>query len=483
MNLKKQNPLIYTVYIPLGILLLNLILKIIYLSYGSLSGDEPFTVFHAQMDFNKFSEILIHENNPPPFFILLHYWIKLFGISTFSVRFLPYIFSSLTAFFIYKIGQKHFNFRIAILTSLIFTFSNFHIYFSHETRVYSLFALLTVMSMHYFLSLIKDTSSKKLLTLLIITNALLIYSHFFGFFVLAIQGLSVLFITDFRKKLFKKYFFISLATLILYIPYIRIILFRFTESTKGTWVEKPNWEELYNLLWKFSNLPVNTVLFIVILVSGIVVYILKKEKIKSIVNSEFVKVIAIWFLFPYLFIFLASQWIPMFVDRYLIFISIGFYFLIAIALNYLFTTKKLFYPISILIIGLMIFTSKPTSGRGKHFENMIDLVIKNKTENSIVYLCPGWINYGFAYYYNVNYFKNYAKTNALLNTENIFMPYNDSEINGSQLTDSVNVIYVQGWSELIDPENLIYKKLKENFSDVKLNQEYEHYKISFFSNQ
>lgn len=479
MNLKKQHSLIYTAYIPLGLFLLNLILKIIYLNYGSLSGDEPFTVFHAQMDFNRFSEILVHENNPPLYFILLHYWIKLFGISTFSVRFIPYIFSCLTVLFIYKLGKKHFNFRITILTSLIFTFSNFHIYFSHETRVYSLFALLTVMSMHYFLSLIKDTSSKKFLILIILTNVTLIYSHFFGFFVLAIQGLAVLFIADFRKKLFKKYVLISLATLVLYIPYIRIIIIRFSESKNGTWVNKPNWEDLYNLLWKFSNLPINTVLFIVILVSGLAVLIFKKAK----TNSAYAKVIAIWFIFPYLFIYVVSQWIPMFVDRYLIFISIGFYFLIAIALNFLIPSKKLFYATSILIVGLMIFTSIPSSGRSKDFESMVNFVSKNKTENTVVYLCPSWINYGFAYYYNINFFKNYAKTNEFLNQENVFMPYNESEVEDSQLTDNITVIYIQGESELIDPDNLIYKKLEQKFSNITLNQEFEHYKISFFTNQ
>ena len=114
---------------PTLLLLINFAIKILYLNAGDIGGDEPFTIFYSQVDFETFANMMKNENNPPLFFLLIHYWIKLFGISAFSTRFLPLIFSTLTVLFIYKTGRKFFNTRLAVLASLIFTLSNFNIFF------------------------------------------------------------------------------------------------------------------------------------------------------------------------------------------------------------------------------------------------------------------------------------------------------------------------------------------------------------------
>ena len=141
---------------PAGLIILNLILKIWFIDSRDIAMDEPFTIFHAQSDFSTLFETLKNENNPPLFFILLHFWIKLFGISAFSVRILPLIFSGFTACMIYLTGKNFFTFRVGMLASLIFSFSNYHLLFAHEARVYSLFGLLTTVSMFLFFTMIRN---------------------------------------------------------------------------------------------------------------------------------------------------------------------------------------------------------------------------------------------------------------------------------------------------------------------------------------
>ena len=75
--------------IPIGLLVLNIVLKLAFLGTMPLANDEPFSLFHAQLPLAGMIDALKTFNNPPGFEIILHYWIDIFGISVVSARFLP----------------------------------------------------------------------------------------------------------------------------------------------------------------------------------------------------------------------------------------------------------------------------------------------------------------------------------------------------------------------------------------------------------
>jgi len=84
----------------LAILLMGLFLRIYDLSNESLWLDEGFSIRFANL--SLYQIFFLPETNPPLYYIILHWWINLFGDSEFSVRFPSVIFGFLSIFMVYK---------------------------------------------------------------------------------------------------------------------------------------------------------------------------------------------------------------------------------------------------------------------------------------------------------------------------------------------------------------------------------------------
>lgn len=445
-------------------ILLNAILKFWFIEENSISWDEPFSIYHAQMDVSKIIHHLYQGNNPPLFEILLHFWIKLVGISPLSVRFLPAIFSCLTAGFVFLLGARFINLKAGFFAALLFTGSNFHLFFAHEARVYAWFGLLTVISMYLFLSLIEDKKSIYRWIALILVNTTLMYSHYFGIFLIAIQGISIIAFTEIRKKLFLPYFLTGIATLILFLPNIFILVNRLKVSaSNGTWIEKPDGiESLYNMLWNFSNQPLTTVVCIGLLIAALIKWIINwKQSSVSIVS----KVILIWFLFPFLTLFAISYKIPMFLDRYLIFVSFGYYFSVVVATQYVFRQERINTWVYSLVAILFLITLKPNLDNKRHVKEAIEHLKTLEDDNTSILICGHDFVLNFCFYYDFNLFQRYNDKNVYqtmteeLNNRSIYPLYKMD----ATLPLKDKVIFFDAAADFSNPNNGIMDSLKAHY--------------------
>jgi len=458
------------VSLPFLFIVVNLIIKSWYLLENPISFDEPFSIYHAQLDISSIIEQLSRGNNPPFYELFLHYWIKLFGNSPLSVRLPSLIFSSLTVFYIYKIGCKFYSINVGLIASLIFTFSNYHIVYAHEARVYPLFGLLTVVSMYYFLEIINKKNTLKKYIKLLLINLVLCYSHYFGFFIIFIQSFIFLIDRNAYKYHLKNYIKYLLLFILFYFPNLKILIRRFYESSSGTWVNKPTGlSNLFDMLSIFSNKPVLnfTILFIFIL--ALSKYLLDKKK-QSI--SVFSKTIIIWFFLPYLIMFFASYKIPTFLDRYLIFITIGYYILVSISINYLFDFSKFKYIWVTIIVFGFIFTFNPRFNNKRPIKEIVSktLELRNNIHNSIIIISPKHYVYNYSYYYDKNIFETKFDDNLienianLLEKEKIYAINNNNDLNGY---NNDNIIFLDAAANCSFPNNNIYISLKNTYKVTK----------------
>ncbi|NNN22138.1 MAG: hypothetical protein HKL80_09090, partial [Acidimicrobiales bacterium] len=135
---------------------------------------------------------------------LLHYWMSIFGSSSIATRALPGVIGVLTLPVSYKCGtlvSKVNKAEFGISAMLLVAASPFAIYYSTDVRMYSLLVLFTGIGMILFHSLTKRPSIIKVLGIGVITS-LLLYSHYWSLYLIAIIGASLvggLFYEKYRK--------------------------------------------------------------------------------------------------------------------------------------------------------------------------------------------------------------------------------------------------------------------------------------------
>ncbi|MCU0471280.1 MAG: glycosyltransferase family 39 protein [Arcicella sp.] len=135
--------------------------------------------------------------NSPFYYVLLHNWINIFGISDFSARFLSVLFSCAIIILLFFFIKEHFgNVILALLASFLMAIEPFFIAYSQQVRNYSMSFFLALLATYIFLKIIKNqelgVKSNKLFLFYGILSGLCLLSHFLTATVFMAHGLYVL---------------------------------------------------------------------------------------------------------------------------------------------------------------------------------------------------------------------------------------------------------------------------------------------------
>jgi 4-amino-4-deoxy-L-arabinose transferase-like glycosyltransferase len=189
----------------------------------SLTTDEYFSFYIARQPLGQI--IFGHQtpSNPntiPPLYeIILHFWLKIFGISEVAQRSLSAVLGILSVYLIYRLASLLFDAPTGLISGLFASFSLSWFTFFRQNRCYSLFICLTLLSFYLFFYLLKHKKSRLSLSLLIITNIALTYTNYFGFLMIACQVILGFLETKGNFSEFKKILLMCFWIVFAYIPW------------------------------------------------------------------------------------------------------------------------------------------------------------------------------------------------------------------------------------------------------------------------
>jgi uncharacterized membrane protein len=324
----------YSKFALVAILLIGISLRIYKLDAQSLWLDElssmigsaPWNSFEVIVDYSR-------KDQPPLFFLLLHYWMNLFGYNEIAARLLVSIVGVLGIYSIFFLGKEIGNRNTGLIASFLTSINYFHLFFSQDVRFYSLVFLLTTLSFLFFIRALGD---EKVINVILYAffSSCLFYTHYFSLVVYGTQIVTLIFIIafykGFEKGLIKAISLASFLSLIFNIWWIPQYLSDI--KTDNFWIGELSPWFLIRYFIQYFKEPITILVFVA------VSYLFFKQIAKDFfrngfsIKTEYFTLVS-WIVFSYLIPLIYSVvWEPMLLPRYtmislpglLIFISLGF---------------------------------------------------------------------------------------------------------------------------------------------------------------
>jgi hypothetical protein len=207
---------------------------------GQFWMDEGITTGISSHSLSAIPGVLRHDGSPPLFYLLLHFWIRVFGMSEAATHALPLLFGLLTIPIGMWAGWSLFGRRAGIFTATLFAFSTFLTQYAGETRMYELMGLLgllaTVAFIHGFVY-----RRRKYLILFAVCEALMLYTHAWGIFYgagAAVALIPVYLASDDRRALVRDAVMTFVGAGILFLPWLPNFIYQATH-TGAPWAPPP----------------------------------------------------------------------------------------------------------------------------------------------------------------------------------------------------------------------------------------------------
>jgi len=167
-----------------SVILLALALRLYRLDSQSVWYDEVFALSVSRLPLTQMNAALVQDVvHPPLHYYFLHGWLEAFGFGPLQGRLLSALFGTLAVLMMYALARYLFDRHAALLSALLLACSQLAVMNSQEARPYAQFLLFFLCCVYLFLRAVREKRLPLWIAFLCLTS-LVIYTHYYGFFVL-----------------------------------------------------------------------------------------------------------------------------------------------------------------------------------------------------------------------------------------------------------------------------------------------------------
>lgn len=197
-------------------------LRVGTLTLQSLWVDEGYALYFTDGDFLKVMHTIVQpRHNGPLFYFLLFWWRRAAGDSDFAVRYLSVMLNVLTLPLLFRWAKRLFAERTALIACWLFSFSPFSLWFAQEAKMYALHMMVATASSLVLTEAFLRGGWWRWVLYAFLTSTVL-YSHFFGAFLVATQLGMALLLGRSRRQRLLTYFATMLLLGLAHTPLLRV---------------------------------------------------------------------------------------------------------------------------------------------------------------------------------------------------------------------------------------------------------------------
>ena len=313
------------------------------ISKSSIWHDEGYTAMISPMSPLEIVARTARDVHPPLYYLALHYWMMLFGTSELALRSLSAVCMLGVVVVVFLIVRELFGEQPARIAALFVSLAPFLVRYSQEARMYAMVAFLLTLATYLLIRARKSGSTIDWVWYGLAIAAAL-YTHYYAVFMIAAHWLYVATQTDWRRGSTgssgaglrdKRWWLANVGALLLFAPWVPVAYAQFRRVQAGFWIGPvgpgtiPSTLSSY-MTYGYLNRVVSAharellSLGFVALVVATIVYSRKYR------GSIFL--ISVWAFLAPVAVWLLSFKRPIYIDRYFVFASVGFYVLLAVLL-------------------------------------------------------------------------------------------------------------------------------------------------------
>ena len=378
-----------------------------------------------------------HSNQPPLYFILLHWWTIFFGTGEIALRSLSVILGIIAVFICYLVGKELISPKVGLIGSFVSAISQFYIFHSQDTRAYALLLLLSLASYLFFIRISKQDNIQNYIWYFV-ANILLGYTHIYGLFIITSQMLYFVIFWNKYKQQRTRLLYTWIGTVVCLSPLVFLLGQNVVSiAGSGFWVPRPDLQSIFTTFFEYSSgfriqelsstgeasqyhglvwaKYILLAFFLLLAVTGAFFAGRKinkqfKKKTRDRLQARTPQMVLelpnvnilliIWLFVPILVPFIISQVItPIYLARYTIGASPAFYLLIAKGMSV--AGKKTMLSLLLVIavfssFGLYDYYSIDIK---EQWREVVGIISERAKQDDVLIFCKPYVQLPFDYYY------------------------------------------------------------------------------------
>ena len=354
--------------------------------------------------------------HPPGYYLLIHITAQHLGESEWALRLPSAVAGFLSVFVTYLLGRRLYSWREGLIAALLMAVLWTPVYYSQEARMYSLLLLFSLLAIYLWIPILRSLDRGKRPGALVVLGyvaaaGVASYLHYFGFYLVALQGLWTLVVYVRRPRTLAYGSVVYGLILLVYSPWLPALLNR-TGRGSGTieHIARPGLGTFVDYaVFVFSRSPVFAVIALVLYL-----FLLFKKLYPLYETGRFPGIgnllrspglmLGLWLTVPFAGAYVVSLvWTPILEPRYLIISLPAAYLLVARAVTRLPLRPAMKGAAvalgTVLLLAQLIFVMNYYSEPSKEqIREGVRFAVENEPPASLAAYCAGVRVQFFNYY-------------------------------------------------------------------------------------